>query len=121
ATAFGTGYTANGSLNGTVSALSLQWLLFDFGERAAVVDAAKQGSVISNIAFTVAHQQLLYSVALAFFNHAAAQARLTTATQSRKNAKDVQAAAEDRYTHGIGTVTEVAQARQGTAQANLAM
>ena len=119
ATALGTGFSSNQSLDGTVSALSLQWLLFDFGERAAVVDAAKQGSVISNIAFTVAHQQLIYSVALAFYNHAAAQARLITATQSLKNARDVQAAAEDRYSHGIGTVTEVAQARQGTAQANL--
>jgi outer membrane protein len=120
-TALGTGFNNNSSLNGTVSALSLQWLLFDFGERAAVVDAAKQGSAISNIAFTVAHQQLIYSVALAFYNHAAAGARLTTATQSLKNARDVQAAAEDRYGHAIGTVTEVAQARQGTAQANLAV
>jgi outer membrane protein TolC len=121
ATALGTRFGSNQSLDGTFSALSLQWLLFDFGERAAAVDAAKQGSVISNIAFTVAHQQLIFSVTLAFYNHAAAQARLTTATQSLKNARDVQAAVEDRYKHGIGTVTEVAQARQGTAQANLAV
>src|SRR6202012_3184266 len=121
ATAFGTGYTDNGSLNGTVSALSVQWLLFDFGQREAVVDAAKQGSVISNIAFTAAHQQLIYGIALAFYAHAAAKARLATATQSLKNAQAVQTAAEDRYQHGFGTVTEVAQARQGTAQANLAV
>ena len=120
-TALGTGFSSNASLDGTVSAVSLQWLLFDFGERAAVVDAAKQGSVVANIAFTAVHQQLIYSVALAFYNHTAAQARLTTATQSLKNAQDVQAAAEDRFKHDIGTVTEVAQARQGTAQANLAM
>ena len=120
-TALGTGFSSNPSLDGTVSAVSLQWLLFDFGERAAVVDAAKQGSVISNIAFTAVHQQLIYSVSLAFYNHAAAQARLATVTQSLRNAHDVQAAAEDRYKHGIGTVTEIAQARQGTAQANLAV
>ncbi|MDB5411664.1 MAG: outer rane efflux protein [Rhodospirillales bacterium] len=120
-TAVGTGFSNNSSLDGTVSALSLQWLLFDFGERAAVVDAAKQGSVISNIAFTAVHQQLIYRVTLTFYNHAAAQARLATATQSLKNAQNVQAAAEDRYKHDIGTVTEVAQARQGTAQANLAV
>jgi outer membrane protein len=120
-TALGSSFSNNSSLNGTVSALSLQWLLFDFGERAAVVDAAKQGSVISNIAFTAVHQQLIYAVTLAFYAHAAAQARLVTATQSLKNAQDVQAAAQDRYGHGFGTVTEVAQARQGTAQANLAV
>jgi outer membrane protein len=120
-TALGTGFSSNSSLSGSVSALSLQWLLFDFGERAAVVDAAKQGSVISNIAFTAVHQQLIYSISLAFYTHAAARARLATATQSLKNARAVQAAAEDRYGHGFGTVTEVAQARQGTAQANLAV
>jgi outer membrane protein len=120
-TALGTGFSSSSSLDGTVSGLSLQWLLFDFGERAAVVDAAKQGSVISNIVFTAVHQQLIYSVALAFYSHAAAQARVATATQSLKNAQDVQAAAEDRYKRGVGTVTEVAQAHQGTAQANLAV
>jgi outer membrane protein len=120
-TALGTGFSSNSSLNGTVSALSMQWLLFDFGQRAAIEDAAKQASVISNIAFTAAHQQLIYGVALAFYAHAAAQARLATATQSLKNAHIVQAAAEDRYEHGFGTVTEVAQGRQGTAQANLAV
>ncbi len=119
--ALGSGFSSDNSLSGTVSAVSLQWLLFDFGERAAVVDAAKQISTISNIAFTAAHQQLIYNVTLAFYNHSAARVRLNTATQSLKNARNVQAAAEDRYQHGFGTVTEVAQARQGTAQANLAL
>jgi outer membrane protein len=67
-TANGTGFSNNSSLDGTVSALSLQWLLFDFGQRAAMVDAAKQGSVISNIAFTAVHQKLIYSVALDFYS-----------------------------------------------------
>ena len=119
--ALGTNYDSSGSASGTVSAISLEWLLFDFGGRAAVVDAAKQASVISNIAFTEVHQQLIYNVTLAFYAHAAAQAHLATATQSLKNAQLVQAAAEDRYKHGIGTVIETAQARQATAQANLAL
>jgi len=118
--ALGTSVNTNSSLNGSVSAISLQWLLFDFGERAAIVDAAKQASVISNITFTAAHQQVIYSVTLAFYRHAAAQARVDTATQSLKNTQTVEAAAEDRYQHGVGTVMELAQARQGTAQANLA-
>jgi outer membrane protein TolC len=117
----GTSFDSNSSVSGTVSAVSLQWLLFDFGQRAAVVEAAKQVSVISNIAFTAAHQQLIYAVTIAFYNHAAAQARLITATQSLTNAKTVQSAAEDRYAHKIGTVMDVAQARQNTAQANLAV
>ena len=112
---------ANESLSGTVEAASLSWLLFDFGQRQAVVEAANQTSVISNIAFTAAHQQLIYDVSVAFYTHAAAQARVATASASLKNAEVVQAAAEDRYKHGISTVIEVAQARQATAQANLAL
>jgi outer membrane protein len=119
--ASGTPSLGNGSANGTISAVSVQWLLFDFGERGAIVDAAKQASVISNIAFTAAHQQLIYDVCLAFYAHAAARARLAAATESLKNAQAVQAAVEDRHRHGVGTVIEVAQARQATAQANLAV
>ncbi len=119
--ASGTALLGSGSASGTVSAVSIQWLLFDFGERGAIIEATKQASVISNIAFTAAHQQLIYGVSLAFYVHAAARARLATAAGSLKNAKAVQAAAEDRYKHGIGTVIEVAQARQATAQGNLAV
>jgi outer membrane protein TolC len=117
----GASFNNSGSANGTVSAVSLQWLLFDFGQRAAVVEAAKQASVVSNIAFNAAHQQVIYNVTLAFYAHAAAQARVATATQSLNNAQAVQGAAQERYKHGVGTVIEVAQARQGTAQANLAL
>ena len=117
----GTGFQSNASATGVIPAVSLQWLLFDFGERSAIIDAAKQASVVANIAFTAAHQQVIYNVALAFYAHAAAQARLVAATQSLTNAKAVQVAAEDRYKHENGTVIEVAQARQATAQANLAV
>jgi outer membrane protein TolC len=120
-TAPGLGFQGGASASGTISALSVQWLLFDFGERSAVIEAVKQASVISNIAFTAAHQQVIYSVAVAFYANAAAQARVTTARQSLENARAVQAAAEDRYNRQIGTVIEVAQARQATAQANLAV
>jgi outer membrane protein len=108
-------------LHGTISVISLEWLLFDFGERSAIVEAAKQASVISNIAFTAAHQQVIYEVSTAFYADAAARARLRTASQSLKNAESVQVAADDRYTRGVGTVVEVAQARQGSAQARLAL
>lgn len=106
--------------SGNIEALSVQWLLFDFGERAALVDVAKQALAISNIAFTFAHQQVIYNVSLAFYANAAAQARLATAAKSLRDAEQVQAAAEDRYKRGIGTVVEVAQAKQATAEARLA-
>src|SRR5712671_6359747 len=48
------------TVTGSISAISLNWLLFDFGGRAATLDIAKQASVISNIGFTAAHQNLIY-------------------------------------------------------------
>ena len=120
-TAVGGYQTSNDeSASGGVAAASLLWLLFDFGERQAVVEGAKQTSVISNIAFTASHQELIHEVSLAFYAHAAAKAHRATAAGSLANARSVQAAAEDRYAHGVGTLIEVAQARQATAQANLA-
>jgi outer membrane protein TolC len=116
----GTQGNLNGSLHGVISAVSVQWLLFDFGERDAMVSAAEQVSVIANIGFTAAHQQLIYKVALAYYTHIAAQARVGTAEKALRNAKEVQAAAESRYDHGVGTSVEVAQARQVTAQGELA-
>jgi outer membrane protein TolC len=108
------------TVSGSISALSLKWLLFDFGGRAAALDAAKQASVISNIGFTAAHQTLIYRVSLAFYADAAARARQATAVQSLNDARAVQAAADARYAHGEGTVVETAQAHQATAQAEYA-
>ena len=108
------------SASGSISAVSLQWLLFDFGERSAIVEAVDQGTVIANILFTAAHQKLIHDVSLAFYAYSAAHARASSAARSLQDAQDVQLAAEDRYKHGIGTVIEVAQARQAAAQARLA-
>lgn len=115
----GAGVSNDVKAQGNIEVLAAQWLLFDFGERAALVDVAKQASVISNIAFTAAHQQVIYNVSLAFYSDAAARARLATAMKSSSDAEDVQAAAEDRYKRGIGTVVEVAQTKQATAEAQL--
>jgi outer membrane protein len=52
---------------------------------------------------------------------AAARARAASANQSLKNAQDVEAAANDRYKNAVGTMVEVSQAHQATAQAKLAL
>ena len=57
---------------------------------------------------------------MAFYAYAAARDRLATAAKSLRDAEEVQRAAEDRYKRGIGTVVEVAQTRQSSAEARLA-
>jgi outer membrane protein len=118
--ALGAGISDDVTLKGNISVLSIQWLLFDFGKRAALLDVARQGSIISNIAFTAAHQQVIYNVCLAFYANAAARARLASTARSFRDAEAVQAAAEQRYKRGIGTVVEVSQTRQSSAEARLA-
>jgi outer membrane protein len=118
--ALGVHSSGDSSLHGSISALSVQWLLFDFGERDAVVAGAQQLSVISNIGFTAIHQQVIYQVSLAYYAHAAARARQVTADQALENARQVEAAAQARLSHGIGTTVEVAQAHQATSQGELA-
>jgi outer membrane protein len=117
----GSNLSSDSEAHGAIAAASLEWLLFDFGERAAKVQAAKQASIISNIAFNATHQQIIYDVSIAFYANSAARARAGTASQSLKDAQDVEAAAGDRYKNAIGTVVEVSQAHQATAQAKLAL
>ncbi|MBO9513188.1 MAG: TolC family protein [Variovorax sp.] len=116
----GIGVDNNVSGSGAVGALALQWLLFDFGVRDAVVDATEQRSTASNIAFTFAHQRVIHDVSLAFYAHAAARTHVDNADKALANAREIEAAAQDRYRHGVGTVIDAAQTHQATAQAQLA-
>jgi len=116
------GYTigGSGSAAGTVSALSLQWLLFDFGGRSNIVNAAQKVAQSSRITFTGAHQKVIHDVCIAYYALLAARLRVHTNEQALANAKDIQTAAEARYREGIGTVIESTEARQLTAQFQLA-
>jgi len=100
-----------------IPALAAKWLLFDFGRRAGAVDSARANSFVANVAFTGAHQKLIYAVSRDYFALGAARARLRVARQSLKTAEIVQDATEDRRSHQLATVVEVAQARRQTAQA----
>src|SRR6266481_1828826 len=60
-----------------IPALALKWLLFDFGRRDAQLQAARADSFVANVAFTGAHQKLIFEVAQA--QRQTAQARYTLA------------------------------------------
>ena len=117
------GYTVNGSghITGSVSALSLEWLLFDFGGRKNIVGAARDVSNASTIAFTGAHQRVIYAVTLAYYAYLAAALRRKTNESALSNADKIEAAADARYKSGEGTVLETSQTHQLTAQSQLAL
>lgn len=100
-----------------VPMLTLKWLLFDFGLRASAVEVAKERSFMANVAFTGAHQKVVFEVSRDYFALGAARGRLHVAEQSVKNAEVAEDASSTRLAHGFATVVDVAQAKRRTAQA----
>ena len=97
--------------------LAVNYLLLDFGGRAAAVEAAGQLSIAGNVAFTAAHQQLIFNVARAYFTLDGADAALRAAQQGLADAQVVQQSAEALFGRGLDTIVDVQLARRATAQA----
>jgi outer membrane protein TolC len=97
--------------------LTVNYLLLDFGGRAAAVEGAGQLSIAGNVAFTAAHQQLIFNVARSYFTLDGADAALRAARQALADAKVVQQSAEALFGRGLDTIVDVQLARRGTAQA----
>ncbi|WP_334175197.1 TolC family protein [Pseudoxanthobacter sp.] len=109
----------NTTAEGVSPNLALQWLVFDFGERSAVVDAARQNSLAANVLFNASHQKLIFDVTRSYYACGAAEARLRIALQALSNSMAIRTAAEKRAAGGLATSVEVAQARQMVAQEEL--
>ncbi|WP_174509247.1 TolC family protein [Klebsiella oxytoca] len=111
------------SLNTTDSAIipgvALQWLVFDFGQRSALVDAAKNNAFAANISFNGIHQKLIYDVTRAYYQYGAALSRVGIAKSALHNSEQILAAVQSRRQSGIATTVEVAQVTQLVAQARL--
>lgn len=106
------------SVHGVVPALSLKWLLFDFGKRNALHGAASDISFASQVKFNAAHQAIIFNVARTFYEYSAARQKTELARQHLQNTTKLVDAAQSRFQAGIGTAIDVAQAKQLQAQAN---
>jgi outer membrane protein len=98
-------------------ALTLKWLLFDFGGRQAAVDASREALAAANLGFNATHQKIVFDVTRAYYAVNAVQGRVEVARASLKLAQTLQDAAESRRGRGLATVPEVLQAREQTARA----
>jgi outer membrane protein len=97
--------------------LAVNYLLLDFGGRAAAVETAGQLSIAGNVVFTAAHQQLIFNVARAYFTLDGADAAVRAARQGLADAQVVQQSAEALFGRGLDTIVDVQLARRATAQA----
>jgi outer membrane protein len=97
--------------------LTINYLLLDFGGRAATAEAASQRSIAENVAFTATHQRLIFDVVRAYFALDGADAEVRAAKQALADAQVVQQSAEALFRRGLATTVDVQLARRGTAQA----
>ncbi len=100
-----------------IPSIGVKWLLFDFGRRTALLSAARADSFVANVAFTAAHEKLIFTVTKAYFDLGAARGRLRAAHNAVSTAASIEAAAVAKQTNGLATVVSVAQARRQSAQA----
>lgn len=99
-----------------IPSLGLKWLLFDFGQRDAQREAARAQSFVANVAFTGAHQKVMFTVSQAYFDLGAARGRLHAAEKALQTALTTQDATTAKRSNGLATVVAVAQAERQTAQ-----
>ncbi len=107
------------SVTGVAPFLNLEWLLFDFGQRAAANQAAHHLSIGANFMFNAVHQKLVYDVTRTYYEYGAARQRSRIADETLQNSQAVEAAVMARRKSGLATSVEEAQARQLVAQARL--
>ena len=97
--------------------VTLQYLIFDFGKREAIVGAAKDEKLAAGADFILVNQALAFRVASAYYQLVTAQERLQAAEDTLRTAQTTQDAAEDRMNNGLATLPDVLNARAETAQA----
>jgi outer membrane protein TolC len=98
------------------AALSVKWLLFDFGERKAGVDAAKERLMMANVGFNATHQKVVFEVTRRFYALSNARQKVIVGKAAFHAAQTVEQSASARLKNGLATRPELLQARQQTAQ-----
>jgi outer membrane protein TolC len=98
------------------AALSVKWLLFDFGQRSAAVDAAKERLMMANVGFNAVHQKVVFEVTERFYALNVARQKVQVARSALRAAESVEQAAKARFDNGLTTKPEFLQAQQQSAQ-----
>lgn len=95
--------------------LAIRWQLLDFG-RSAGVEAAEHASLAANVAFTGAHQKVVFDVTRAWLRLSAARAQSSVARAALERTRGIARATEARRGRGLATTVELVQAQREVAQ-----
>jgi outer membrane protein TolC len=96
--------------------LNAKWLLLDFGERSAVVAAAREQLMIANVGFNATHQKIVFQVTDRFYQLGTAHQKVLVSQSALEAAQTVEQAVQARVDNGLATKPEQLQAQQQTAQ-----
>src|SRR5262245_37568404 len=97
--------------------LNAKWLLLDFGERSAVVAAAREQLMIANVGFNATHQKIVFQVTDRFYQYGTLRQKVLVGQSALEAARTVEQAAQARVDNGLATIPELLQAQQQSAQA----
>lgn len=100
-----------------IPALTLEWLLLDFGRRRAAVDAAQALAMEANVGFNAKHQQIVFDVTRNFYSLTAVRGKVAAERAALDSARSLEEAATMRKQHEVATLPEVLQAQEETARA----
>jgi outer membrane protein len=96
--------------------LSAKWLLLDFGERSAVVAAAREQLMMANVGFNGTHQKIVFQVTDRFYQLGTARQQVLVSQSALEAAQTVEQAVQARIDNGLATKPELLQAQQQSAQ-----
>src|SRR5712671_288519 len=96
--------------------LSAKWLLLDFGERSAVVAAAREQLMMANVGFNATHQKIVFQVTDRFYQLGTAHQKVLVSQSALEAAQTVEEAVQAHVDNGLATKPELLQAQQQTAQ-----
>jgi TolC family type I secretion outer membrane protein len=99
--------------------LSLNYLLFDFGGRAARLETAQKTLEAANWSHAATLQTVLFSAIQAYYQLFAARAALEAAEASERSSEEALKAATTRYEVGAAALADKLQAQTAYAQAKV--
>jgi len=112
--------TDGDSTDQRTAALTLSWLLYDFGARDANLENARQLLLAASSTLDATVQTIFLTALQSYYNAQAARAALKAAQESEKASRESLTAAETRYRVGKATPADRLQAQTAWSQAVLA-
>ncbi|UCV24144.1 TolC family protein [Ferribacterium limneticum] len=109
----------DGSYNRRAAALTLSWLLIDFGQRSANVENAQQLLNAAAATQDATVQSLFLAALQTYYTAQATQAAVISASEAERSAREAFQAADARYNVGVATPADRLQAQTALSQATL--